>query len=74
MKRLHILSLAVTITLLVTAQIARAQRGEIQYFRPYDQRGLNVFETSKNDTVKFDGQFISNCRKADLCQKIKRAG
>lgn len=55
MKRLHILSLAVTITLLVTAQIARAQRGEIQYFRPYDQRGLNVFETSKNDTVKFDG-------------------
>ncbi|HNC31149.1 MAG TPA: hypothetical protein PKX08_14140, partial [Cyclobacteriaceae bacterium] len=55
MKRLPILSLAVTMALLVTAQLARAQRGEIQYFRPYDQRGLNVFETSKVDTVQFDG-------------------
>lgn len=55
MKRLLILSLAVAMVLLVTAQTARAQRGEIQYFRPYDQRGINVFETSKNDTVVFDG-------------------
>jgi len=41
--------------LLVTVQTAWAQRGDIQYFRPYDQRGINVFETSKNDTVVFDG-------------------
>lgn len=27
----------------------------IQYFRPYDQRGINTFETSKNDTVVYDG-------------------
>jgi hypothetical protein len=27
----------------------------IQYFRPYDQRGINVFETSKNDSVAYDG-------------------
>ncbi|MBL7856724.1 MAG: hypothetical protein JNM57_03470 [Cyclobacteriaceae bacterium] len=27
----------------------------IQYFRPYDQRGINVFETSKDDTVVYDG-------------------
>jgi hypothetical protein len=33
--------------LLVTVQTAWAQRGDIQYFRPYDQRGINVFETSK---------------------------
>jgi hypothetical protein len=41
--------------LLVTVQTAWAQRGDIQYFRPYDQRGINVFETSKEDTVVFDG-------------------
>jgi hypothetical protein len=34
---------------------ANAQQGQIQYFRPYDQRGINVFETSKYDTVGFDG-------------------
>jgi hypothetical protein len=34
---------------------ANAQRGQIQYFRPYDQRGINIFETSKLDTVAFDG-------------------
>ncbi|HEY8782140.1 MAG TPA: hypothetical protein VIM16_11020 [Mucilaginibacter sp.] len=27
----------------------------IQYYRPNDQRGINVFETSKLDTVKFTG-------------------
>jgi len=34
---------------------ARAQQQPIQFFRPYDKRGLNVYETSKEDTVKFDG-------------------
>ena len=34
---------------------ASAQQGRIQYFRYYDQRGINVFETSKYDTVQFDG-------------------
>lgn len=32
-----------------------AQQNKIQYFRPYDQRGINVFETSKLDTISFDG-------------------
>ena len=36
-------------------QVTWAQRGDIQYFRYYDQRGLNVFETSKTDTVIYDG-------------------
>ncbi len=32
-----------------------AQRSPIQFFRPYDQSGVNVFETTKSDTVPFDG-------------------
>ncbi len=40
---------------IVVSQTAYAQRGDIQYFRPYDQRGINVFETSKNDTIVYDG-------------------
>ncbi|HYI78883.1 MAG TPA: hypothetical protein VEW65_14785 [Chryseolinea sp.] len=31
------------------------QRDPMQYFRPYDQRGINVFETTKVDTIGFDG-------------------
>ena len=52
---------------------AYAQQGRIQYFRPYDQRGINVFETSKSDTVKFDGlklrigaNFSSNIRTLNI--------
>ncbi len=32
-----------------------AQQPKISNFRPYDQTGINKFETSKADTVKFDG-------------------
>lgn len=32
-----------------------AQQNSIQYFRTNDSNGLNVFETSKTDTVEFDG-------------------
>lgn len=28
---------------------------DLQYYRPNDQRGLNVFETSKTDTVGYEG-------------------
>ena len=34
---------------------AYAQQAPIQYFRPYDQKGVNVFETSKVDTVGYEG-------------------
>ncbi|MFD2144026.1 hypothetical protein [Mucilaginibacter antarcticus] len=34
---------------------ASAQEGQIQYFRPNNKQGINVFETSKKDTVKFTG-------------------
>ncbi len=42
------------LALLLIGQNMWAQRGEIQYFRPYDQRGINVFETPKEDTVGYD--------------------
>ena len=34
---------------------ASAQEGQIQFYRPNNKQGINVFETSKNDTVKFTG-------------------
>jgi hypothetical protein len=40
---------------LFAAEVALAQQPNIQYFRQYDQRGINVYETGKDDTVKFDG-------------------
>jgi len=32
-----------------------AQDVPIQYFRRYDQRGINVFETPNTDTLKYEG-------------------
>ncbi len=30
-----------------------AQKGGMQFFRPYDERGLHIFETTKADTIPF---------------------
>ncbi|CAN5357474.1 hypothetical protein BH11BAC1_BH11BAC1_03850 [soil metagenome] len=49
-RRISLLSLLITFTTAL-----HAQRGDMQYFRYYDQRGINVFENSKTDTVEFDG-------------------
>src|SRR5476651_847006 len=35
--------------------VVKAQQEQLQYFRPNDMRGINVFETSKTDTVPFTG-------------------
>lgn len=43
--------MAVSAALLSTPIYAQ----KVQYFRPYDQTGVNIFETSKKDTVGFDG-------------------
>jgi hypothetical protein len=48
-------SMSLIVLMIVGFQVS-AQRSNIQYFRPYDQRGVNVFETSKIDTVGFDGE------------------
>ena len=38
------------------AQIDHEYYGRPSYWRPYDQRGINVFETSKTpDTLLFEG-------------------
>ncbi len=41
------------IILMITGLWASAQHQAMQYFRPNDKRGLNVFETTKNDTTSF---------------------
>lgn len=35
--------------------LSQGLQRDVQYWRPYDQRGVNVFETSKLDTVPFEG-------------------
>jgi hypothetical protein len=42
-----------TIILLTFGLNAMAQQGEMQNYRPNDKTGLNVFETTKNDTTSF---------------------
>ena len=39
--------------LLILAFSASAQHQGMQYYRPNDQRGINVFETTKDDTTAF---------------------
>lgn len=43
------------VLLLSMATSLMAQRTEIQYFRPYDQDGINIFEPSKVNDIKYDG-------------------
>jgi hypothetical protein len=38
----------------VTSMV-KAQQEPLQYYRPNDMRGINVFETSKTDTIPFTG-------------------
>ena len=37
------------------ASLAKAQDSSLQFYRPNDQRGINIFETGKLDTVLFKG-------------------
>ena len=37
------------------ARAATAPKIQIQHMRPYDQRGVNVFEAPKNDNVPYEG-------------------
>jgi hypothetical protein len=50
------LSAASVIILLMLSSISNAQK--IQYWRPYDQSGLHVFETPKEEKGSFDGMKI----------------
>src|SRR6185369_1945493 len=44
-----------SVGLICSVTVGYAQQPAMQYFRQYDQRGINVYETGKNDSVKFDG-------------------
>ncbi|MCH7403219.1 hypothetical protein ACFOUP_09185 [Belliella kenyensis] len=50
----HVLSL-IAIFASVAFTMAQGLQRDMQYWRTYDQRGINVFETGKADTVSFDG-------------------
>ena len=43
------------LALFLCATVVSAQRPDIQYFRKWDQQGINVFEPSKIDSVQYDG-------------------
>lgn len=43
------------VMLITFAQSAFAQQPALQYFRPQDKSGINVFETPKVDSVEYDG-------------------
>ncbi|MEP0984634.1 hypothetical protein [Ekhidna sp.] len=50
-----IFKLILAVVMLFGTMAVYAQLPSIQYYRYNDQRGINVFETSKEDTVKYDG-------------------
>lgn len=56
MKTIGKLSLGalVIFSLAATGQLM-AQQPDLQFFRTNDAKGLNVFETTKSDTIPFDG-------------------
>ncbi len=54
MKTYNVKTLLVALILL-GANAVYAQQPELQYFRTNDKDGLNVFETSKNNDVTFEG-------------------
>lgn len=45
----------IIIPLCLVSCILKAQQPSIQYFRPNYKSGINMFETTKNDTITFDG-------------------
>lgn len=49
------LSSLIVLGLLFMAGSAFAQQPSMQYWRPYDKRGVNMFETSKTDSTVFEG-------------------
>ncbi|MFZ5971653.1 MAG: hypothetical protein ACOYXA_08665 [Bacteroidota bacterium] len=54
MKTINYLRLSSMMMLVFLTNLLMAQPA-VQYFRPYDQRGINMFETTKDDTTAYDG-------------------
>lgn len=51
----NLISTSLVAFLLMASGVVYAQQPALQYFRPNDKTGLNVFEPSIEDTVAFDG-------------------
>ncbi len=49
----------VLILLCLGAIVAKAQTLPLQFWRPYDERGVNMFETTKTDTTPFTGIHVN---------------
>jgi hypothetical protein len=54
-KSMKIVCHMATVLISVISLTAIAQDSTIQYFRPNDKRGINIFETSKNEPGSFNG-------------------
>ncbi|WP_448697551.1 hypothetical protein ACFGVR_12705 [Mucilaginibacter sp. AW1-3] len=54
-KFFTLLSSLIVVGLNMIPVVLKAQDGYMQFYRPNDKRGINVFETSKTDSVKFTG-------------------
>lgn len=46
---------ATVVALLLSPVVMQAQQAKIQNWRPYDQSGINVFESPKDSATSFDG-------------------
>jgi hypothetical protein len=46
---------ALIVALLLPLASFAQKASDVQFWRPYDKRGINVFETGKADTVAYDG-------------------
>ena len=53
--RKMIITMMSLLMLILIAQSTYAQRADLQYFRAQDKTGVNVFETSKTDSVVYKG-------------------
>ena len=47
--------IALALAMILLALPSFSQKEKISYYRPYDQRGIHTFETTKDDTVEFKG-------------------
>jgi hypothetical protein len=55
MKRSSTIVLALALALTVPVMMSAQWMAPIQYWRPYDKTGLNIFETSKDSNAAFTG-------------------
>ena len=60
--------IGVALFALIAAESASAQQASLQYARPNDETGINVFETTKSDTTSFSGLGVRNRR--EFCRRI----